>query len=281
LESIWPVPDPVAFSFGRFEVRWYGIIIAIALVIGIFISYLIARYRNKRAEEIINFAPFAVIFGVIGARLLHVLVNWSYYSRNLSYIFAFRRGGLAIQGVILGGVLALLVFCKIKKLDFWLWADIISPALVIGQAIGRWGNYFNQEAFGMPTSPPWGLYIDPAYRPFAYSNSAYFMPTFFYESIANFVLFGLLLWLHRLYRHKPDRFPYGLIFSTYLGVYAVYRSIIEYFRLDSSLLFGIEGIKVVYVLDIITIIAVLIIVNYLVKRFRLKKSKEKIKESEK
>ena len=277
MESFWPVPDPIAFSFGRFEVRWYGIIIAVALVIGIAVSYLIARYRNQKADEVINFAPFAVIFGVIGARLLHVLVNWSYYSNNLSYIFAFRRGGLAIQGVMLGGILALLVFCKIRKLDFWVWADIISPALILGQALGRWGNYLNQEAFGVPTSPPWGLYIDPAYRPSAYSNAEYFLPTFFYEFLANLLLFGLLLWLHRLYKHRPGKFPYGLIFTTYLGVYALYRSVIEFYRLDSSYFLGV---KVVYILDGIAIIAALIITNYLFKRFRMKKMQQEMEKSE-
>ena len=277
MESFWPIPDPIAFSFGRFEVRWYGIIIAVALVIGIVVSYFIARYRNQKADEVINFAPFAVIFGVIGARLLHVLVNWSYYSNNLSYIFAFRRGGLAIQGVMLGGILALLVFCKIRKLDFWVWADIISPALILGQALGRWGNYFNQEAFGIPTSPPWGLYIDPAYRPSAYSNAEYFLPTFFYEFLANLLLFGLLLWLHRLYKHRPGKFPYGLIFTTYLGVYALYRSVIEFYRLDSSYFLGV---KVVYILDGITIIAALIITNYLFRRFRMKKMQQELEESE-
>ena len=277
MESFWPIPDPIAFSFGRFEVRWYGIIIAVALVIGIVVSYFIARYRNQKADEVINFAPFAVIFGVIGARLLHVLVNWSYYSNNLSYIFAFRRGGLAIQGVMLGGILALLVFCKIRKLDFWVWADIISPALILGQALGRWGNYFNQEAFGIPTSPPWGLYIDPAYRPSAYSNTEYFLPSFFYEFLANLLLFGLLLWLHRLYKHRPGKFPYGLIFTTYLGVYALYRSVIEFYRLDSSYFLGV---KVVYILDGITIIAALIITNYLFRRFRMKKMQQELEESE-
>lgn len=277
MESFWPIPDPIAFSFGRFEVRWYGIIIAVALVIGIVVSYFIAKYRNQKADEVINFAPFAVIFGVIGARLLHVLVNWSYYSNNLSYIFAFRRGGLAIQGVMLGGILALLIFCKIRKLDFWVWADIVSPALILGQALGRWGNYFNQEAFGIPTSPPWGLYIDPAYRPSAYSNAEYFLPTFFYEFLANLLLFGLLLWLHRLYKHRPERFPYGLIFTTYLGVYALYRSVIEFYRLDSSYFLGV---KVVYILDGITIIAALIITNYLFKRFRMKKMQQEMEKSE-
>ncbi|MBN1298633.1 MAG: prolipoprotein diacylglyceryl transferase [Actinobacteria bacterium] len=269
--------NPIAFSFGRFEIRWYGILIALALLIGIAVSYFIAKYRGEKPEEVVNFAPFAVIFGVLGARLLHVIVNWSYYSQNLSYIFAFRRGGLAIQGVMLGGVLALLVFCKIRKLDFWLWADIISPALILGQAIGRWGNYFNQEAFGMPTSLPWGIFIEAPYRPAIYSNSEYFHPTFFYEFLANMILFGLLLLIHRLYKRRPDRFPYGLIFATYLGVYAVYRSIIEYYRVDSS---EFLGIKVVYILDAIAIIVALIIINYLVKKFRIKKMQKEMEDSE-
>lgn len=270
-------PDPIAFSIGSLEIRWYGILIALALLIGIVISYFIAKYRGEKPDEAINFAPFAVIFGVIGARLLHVVVNWSYYSGHLSYILAFREGGLAIQGVMLGGILALLVFCKIRKLDFWKWADIIAPALLFGQAIGRWGNYFNQEAFGLPTSVPWGIYIDPINRPPSYSNAEFFHPTFLYESIANLVLFALLLLILRLYNKRPDKFPNGLVFATYLGVYAIYRSIIEYYRIDSSF---VLGIKVVYILDVITIIAVLIIINYLVKKFREKKIREEIEKLE-
>ena len=94
--------DPVAFRIFNFEIRWYGILIAIALILGIVVAYFIAQYREQKADEVINFAPFAVIFGVIGARFLHVIVNWAYYSGHLSYIFAFRKGGLAIQGVMLG-----------------------------------------------------------------------------------------------------------------------------------------------------------------------------------
>lgn len=269
--------NPIAFGFGNFEIRWYGILIAAALLIGIVVSYFLAKYRGQKPEEVINFAPFAVIFGVLGARLLHVVVNWSYYSANLSYIFAFRRGGLAIQGVMLGGVLALIVFCKIRKLDFWLWVDIMSPALILGQAIGRWGNYFNQEAFGLPTSLPWGIFIEAPYRPAAYSNSEFFHPTFFYESLANLILFGLLLLIHRLYKKRPDKFPNGLIFATYIGVYAIYRTIIEYYRIDSSVFLGI---KVVYILDAIAIIIALIIANHLVKKFRLKKIREEMEKSE-
>ncbi len=269
--------NPIAFSFSNFEVRWYGILIAIALLLGILISYFLAKYRGQKPDEAINFAPFAVIFGVIGARLLHVVVNWSYYSKNLSYIYQLRRGGLAIQGVMIGGIIALIIFCKVRKLNFWLWADIMAPALIFGQAVGRWGNFFNQEAFGLPTSLPWGIYIDPINRPALYSNADYFHPTFFYEFVANLVLFGLLLLLHRMYMKRANKFPEGLIFCAYLGIYAIYRSLIEAYRVDSSFFLGI---KVVYIIDGITIIAVLIMINYLVKKFRIKKMQEEMEKLE-
>lgn len=263
--------NPVAFSIGSLEIRWYGIITALSLVAGFAVAYFIARYRKQREEEVLNFAPFAIIFSIIGARLLHVAVNWSYYSENLSYIFAFRRGGLAIQGVILGGILALVVFCRVRKIDFWLWADIVSPGLVLGQAIGRWGNFFNQEAFGRPTSLPWAIYIAPENRPYDYASYEYFHPTFLYESIANAALFVLLVLMHRFYRNKPDRLPAGLILAMYLGIYSIYRTLIEAYRIDSTY-FG--PVKVVYVINFITIIAALIIANHVIRKFREKNIRE-------
>lgn len=262
------VADPVAFEIFGLEISWYGILIALALVVGIVVAYFLAKYRCQREEEVINFAPFAVIFGIIGARLLHVLVNWSYYNQHLSYIFAFRRGGLAIQGTIIGGVIALLIFCRIRKLDFWLWVDIISPALVLGQAIGRWGNFFNQEAFGFPTSLPWKIYIAPENRPPDYSHAEYFHPTFLYESIANLLLFVLLILVHRFYKNKPGRLPNGIIFTMYIGIYSVYRTFIEYFRVDSTY---IGSIKVVYIINFVVLIAAFIIANCLLKKFRQSK----------
>jgi phosphatidylglycerol:prolipoprotein diacylglycerol transferase len=263
--------DPVAFSIGSLEIRWYGIITALSLVAGFVMAYFIARYRKQREEEILNFAPFAIIFSVIGARLLHVIVNWPYYSQNFSYIFAFRRGGLAIQGAMLGGILALIVFCKIRKIDFWLWADIAAPGLILGQAIGRWGNFFNQEAFGRPTSLPWAIYIAPEYRPYDYASYEYFHPTFLYESIANLALFALLMVMHRFYRNRPERLPCGLILAVYIGVYSLYRTFIEAYRIDSTY-FG--PIKVVYIINFITIIAALVIANHVIRKFREKRMRE-------
>jgi phosphatidylglycerol---prolipoprotein diacylglyceryl transferase len=264
--------DPVAFSISGFEIRWYGIITAVSLIIGFIVAYFLAAYRCEKREEVLNFAPFAVIFSILGARLLHVLVNWSYYAQNPIYIFAIRRGGQAIQGVILGGVLTLIIFCKIRKLDFWLWADISSTGLILGQAIGRWGNFFNQEAFGKPTNLPWAIYIESANRPNDYLSFEYFHPTFLYESVANFLLFIFLLFMHRYYRKRPGKLPHGLILSMYLGIYSIYRTFIEYYRVDSTSFSTPFGeVKVVYVINLITIIVAMLIADYVTRKFNKKK----------
>src|SRR4030066_757746 len=270
------INDPVAFSIFGFEIVWYGIILSLALIIGFVATYFIAGYRGQKRDEILNFAPLAVVFSVIGARLVHVAVNWSYYAQHPIYIFALRRGGLAIQGVILGGVIALIVFCKIRKLDFWLWADISSTGLVLGQAIGRWGNFFNQEAYGRPAEIPWKIFIDEANRLEGYKSFEYFHPAFLYESISNFLLFIFLLFMHRYYRNRPGRFPYGLILAMYLGIYSIYRTIVEYYRIDSTSYNTPFGeVKVVYLINLITIIAAMLIANYVTRKFNEKKQLEK------
>lgn len=265
------VVSPVAFRVFGLEVRWYGLLIAFALLLAILVSYLLAKYRNFKEEEIINFAPFAIIAGIIGARLLHVAVNWSFYSRNLSSIFAFRQGGLAIQGVIIGGFIALIIFARVRKIDFWGFADSIAPALALGQAIGRWGNFFNQEAYGRPTGSKIGIFIEPDKRVPGYESYEYFHPTFLYESIANLLLFIILIVLHIVFKKKKDKVPNGVIFNLYLIIYSLYRIFIEYYRIDSTE-FG--GVKVVYIISGLTIIAAFIILNILVNRFVARKKSD-------
>ncbi len=271
--------DPIAFSLFGFDIAWYGIITSLALLVGFTAAYFTAGYRGEQKDEILNFAPVAVVFSVIGARLVHVLVNWSYYAQNPVSVFALRRGGLAIQGVILGGIIALIVFCRIRKLDFWLWADIASTGLILGQAIGRWGNFINREAYGRPTDLPWKIYIEEAYRIEGYMSYEYFHPTFLYESISNFLLFAVLMFMHRYYRNRPGKAPNGIILAMYLGIYSVYRTIIEYYRIDStsySTPFG--EVKVVYIINLITIIAAMLIANYVTRKFNEKKQIEKHEE---
>lgn len=266
--------DPIAFNlFGKIEIRWYGILIAIGLVIAIVIAYYLAKYRNLKADEIINFAPFAIIGGIIGARLLHVLVNIPYYAKNPSIIFAYRQGGLAIQGVFIGGVIALIVFARIRKVSFWAIADMIAPGLAIAQSIGRWGNYFNQEAFGRPTSSRIGIFIAPQNRPVDYINSEYFHPTFLYESVANLILFIMLICMHYWFKKKPDKYPNGLIFCVYLIIYSLYRIFIESYRIDSSY---VGPIKVVYIISAITIIAAFIVANILINKFNASKKDQEL-----
>ncbi len=264
--------DPIAFSIFGLDIRWYGILTALALITGFTVVYFIARYRGQREEEVLNFAPFAIISSIVLARLLHVAVNFSYYMKNPLYVFAFRKGGLAIQGAMLGGIAALIIFCRIRKLDFWLWADILAPGLILGQAIGRWGNFFNQEAYGKPISLHWKFfYIEYANRLEGYQSYEYFHPTFLYESIANLLLFAVLLLMHRLYRNKPGKIPYGIILSMYLGIYSIYRTFIEYYRIDSTL---IGSVKVVYIINFIALIAAFIIANHVITKFKEKKQIE-------
>jgi len=271
--------NPVAFTlFGKIEIRWYGILIAIGLVIGIILAYYLAKYRNLKADEIINFAPFGIIGGILGARILHVLVNMPYYSKHLIDIFAYRQGGLAIQGVVMGGVLALIIFTRVRKLSFWAFSDLFVPGLAIAQAIGRWGNFFNQEAFGRPTSSRIGIYISPANRPAEYMSSEYFHPTFLYESIANLVLFIILMLTHYWFKKKPNKYPDGLIFCIYLIVYSLYRIFIESYRIDSSY---VGSIKVVYIISGATIIVAFVIANILINRFNARKKEKEAAESEK
>jgi phosphatidylglycerol:prolipoprotein diacylglycerol transferase len=271
--------NPVAFNlFGKIDIRWYGILIAMGLVIGIVLAYYIAKYRQLKADEIINFTPFAIIGGILGARLLHVVVNWSYYAKNPSYIFAYRQGGLAIQGAAIGGVIALIIFAKVRKVSFWAFADALVPALAIAQAIGRWGNFFNQEAFGRPTSSWIGIYIAPQNRPPDYMNSEYFHPTFLYESIANLILFIILIFMHRLFKKHPEKYPNGLILNAYLIIYSLYRIFIEYYRIDSSY---VGPIKVVYIISGLTIIVALVISNILINKFNAKKKDQGIISQEK
>lgn len=266
--------NPVAFNlFGKIEIRWYGILIAIGLILAIVLSYYIAKYRKLKADEIINFAPFAIIGGIIGARLLHVLVNWSFYSKHPSYIFAYRQGGLAIQGAIVGGVIALIIFARIRKISFWAYSDAIIPGVAIAQSIGRWGNFFNQEAFGRPTSSKIGIYIAPENRPPDYIDSQYFHPTFLYESLANLILFGILMFMHYKFKKNPNKYPNGLIINTYLIIYSLYRIFIESVRIDSSY---VGPIKVVYIICGITIIVSLIITNIIVSKFIAQKKEESL-----
>jgi len=210
----------VAFKIGPVPVYWYGIIIALAIAAG----YLAARRLGKpfglESGVFDEFMLWVIPAALIGARVWYVLFNLNYYSLYPGKIFAIWEGGMAIHGGIFAGLAVALIWTRVKKIHFFRFADIASVALLLGQAIGRWANYVNQEAYGIPTELPWAMYIAGEYR----------HPTFLYESIWNLLLFfGLWYYLN----HRPHS---GKVFGLYLAGYSFGRFIIESLRTDSLML---------------------------------------------
>ena len=228
------LPDPIFWQFSFIAIRWYGLLIFLALVTCLFLVLYLAKKRGLKAEQIYDLAFWSVLGGLAGARLYEVFIlNWSYYSANLSAIVKIWEGGLAIHGAILGGAITVWLWAKINRQDFWPLIDLIAVAMPLGQAIGRWGNYFNQELFGQPTNWPIGIPIAKNLRPLGWENFIYFQPAFLYESLLNLVLFFSLFWL---IRKKPTQ--NGAIFIFYLMGYSVIRFLMEFWRLDQTPMIG-------------------------------------------
>lgn len=216
------MPDSgIALQIGSITIRWYGLLIASGIALGFFLTYQEVRRQHLDPDILANILLLILPFGIIGARLYYVACNMDYYGEHLGQIFQIWRGGLAIHGGIIAAVLVGIIYAHSKKLDFLRWADLLMPAVSLAQAIGRWGNFFNQEAYGYPTTLPWAMYIDGAYR----------HPTFLYESIWDIVVF-FILWKLLRREHKI-----GSVFASYLVLYSIGRFFIETLRTD-SLMFG-------------------------------------------
>lgn len=230
-------PGPILIKIGPLTIRWYGLLIATAVLIGVNLSQYLAKRRHVNPDLLGDLVIWLVIGAIPAARLYYVLFEWSEYAKNPGKIIAIWEGGIAIHGAILGGTIATLIFARINKISFWQLADLVAPSLILGQAIGRWGNFFNSEAFGSPTNLPWKLFIPLERRPLGYENFDFFHPTFLYESVWNLMVFGLLLTLFfRSLQGKP-RLKTGTVFLVYLVAYSLGRFWIEGLRTD-SLMFG-------------------------------------------
>lgn len=223
------IPDSVALVIGPITIHWYGIIMALSIVAALLLSLHIADKRGFKREEIIDAAFWLIIGGLIGARLYEIGLEWNYYAKHFNDIVKIWQGGLAIHGALLGGAVALLLFLRHKKYNFWNLAAVFLPGVALGQAIGRWGNWFNQELFGTPSLLPWSIPIDLPYRPFAYEVFTYFHPVFLYESLGLLVI-ALILYI--LARRK--NFPCALIVSAYLILAGALRFIVEFIKVDST-----------------------------------------------
>ncbi|USR92293.1 prolipoprotein diacylglyceryl transferase [Phormidium yuhuli AB48] len=229
-------PGPVLFELGPLSVRWYGFLIASAVLLGVTLAQVLAPKRGLNPDLIGDFAIWGLLGAIPMARLYYVAFQWQAYADRPAQVFAIWRGGIAIHGAILGGVLAGLLFARRQGISFWQLFDIITPSIILGQAIGRWGNFFNSEAFGRPTDLPWKLYIPQAMRPPQYLQEAYFHPTFLYESLWNLFVFALLLWLFFQGQRGKLRLKPGTLFLSYAIAYSLGRLAIEGLRMDSLML---------------------------------------------
>ena len=234
-------PGETIFQYGWFRLKWYGVLIAAAVLIGINLSMRLGKSRNIDSESIADLAICLVLAAIPAARIYYVIFEWQTYSQRPADIIKIWEGGIAIHGAIIGGTIAAIIYAKFKQVSFWQLADIVAPSLALGQAIGRWGNFFNSEAFGSKTDLPWAVYIP--------QQNGYFHPTFLYESIWNLLVFTLLIWLF-IDDHGHHRLRSGSIFLVYLIAYSLGRFWIEGLRTD-SLMFG--SIRMAQVISLVGI----------------------------
>ena len=244
------------------HIYFYGVVLALAIVAGTFVADFIGtKYFDLKKETIIDLSPYLVIFGIIGARLYYCLLNYDFYLRFPTEILAIRHGGISIHGAILGGLVGLIIFAKRNNISIPKLADISAIGLVLAQSIGRWGNFFNSEAFGTPTNLPWKLYIAPQYRPVPYTNVEYFHPTFLYESILDFGIFLILFYIVKNKLFKKD----GNIALCYLITYSLARIFVEHFRIDSVCFIHGYPVAMVVSVGIIILAFIAFIINNLKK----------------
>ncbi|NLM20237.1 MAG: prolipoprotein diacylglyceryl transferase [Peptococcaceae bacterium] len=231
----------IAFKIGPFPIHWYGIIISFAFALGMLLAFYHAAQRKINMDKFYNLVIIVIPAAIVGARLYYVLFRWEYYTANLLEIFAVRHGGLAIHGGIIGGVIAGLWYIhRSKDLKLWTCADIVAPSLILGQAIGRWGNFFNQEAHGGQVSEEFISRFPHFIQQGMLIDGSYYHPTFLYESLWNALVFLVLLWLFR--RRSLGE---GTVAASYLILYSIGRIFIEGLRTDSLMLGPLKAAQVV------------------------------------
>lgn len=243
-----------SFNIGPLTIQYYGIFISLGILSAIVYAFYEARRRGENLDHVINMALVVIPLGIIGARLYHVIDYWSYYSQNLMEIFGGR--GLGIYGAIIGGAAGVLIYCAWKKLSPLRWMDIIAPGLILAQAIGRWGNFFNQELYGYPTDLPWGIYIEPGNRLSGFETYTHFHPLFLYESLWNLLGFAILFFVNRKY---GKRLLDGEVTIAYFMYYSVGRFILEGMKIN---VWTIAGFPTARWISIITFIVCLAIIIY-------------------
>lgn len=249
-------PQPILLQIGPVKVYWYGLLIVIGILAAWFVTIRLLNIKGQTYEkrkfnrsDLYNLGFYLIVFGIIGARLYHVFSELPYYFQNPLQIFMIWQGGLGIYGAVVAGTLVLFFYAKKHGFSFLFLGDVLAPGVILAQAIGRWGNYFNSEVFGFPTNMAWGIPIGFSQRPIEFLSAQYFHPTFLYESLWNLFVFVVLLLVFNLifknYGHRGSIVG-GRVFGLYLILYSLGRFLIEFIRIDPQhMLFGLRLAQIV------------------------------------
>ena len=270
--------NPEMFSIGEFSLRWYSFLILVGIFLGFFIATIEEKRKGFPKDFVIDLGFWLILAGIVGARTYYVLFNLEYYLSDPLQIFATWNGGLAIHGGILGGLIALILFCKYKKIEVIKACDLVVPSLIIGQAIGRWGNFFNSEAHGPITTLAYlkDMHIPDFVIKGMHINGNYYIPTFYYESLWCILGFIVLMVL----RYVLKKYNKGILTSVYLIWYGIGRIYIESLRTDSLMLGNIKVAQLISILSIIIGIVILVVSIIRINK-ESKIEKEEVKEIKK
>src|SRR5215212_5784939 len=231
-----PSPSqPIAFSILGLDVRWYALFMLGGVVAGLFLARSLAARIGLDPNWVFDAAPSVVLFSIVGARSYYVALRGDYFVSHPAEAINIRLGGLSFHGALIIGTIAFAVLCHRARQPFLWWSDAVVPSVALAQTIGRWGNWANQEAFGTPTTAPWGLWIDRGRRPVEFAAFERFHPAFLYESMFNLANAALLSWV-ALRIPASARLRHGDVLAIYLVNYGVARFLIERIRTDSLFL---------------------------------------------
>lgn len=249
--------NPVAFEVFGMPIRWYGIIIASGVLVAFFVSYLLAKKKGLDFDIITDGFLWSFPFAIIGARLYYVAFEYKNYHSFIDVI-NIRNGGMAIHGGLIGGLLVAYIFTRVKKINFFEYIDVIIPGVILAQAIGRWGNFMNQEAHGGPVSEAFISKFPNFIQQGMLINGTYYHPTFLYESIWDLLVFGILIFI--LYKKKKQ---HGIVLGSYMVLYSLGRFFIEGLRTDSLM---IGPLRMAQVISLVAIIICLLLHKKLSKK---------------
>ncbi len=236
LFSLPSPPSPIIFKVGPIALSYHGLFIALGIAVGAWLTGRELARRGYDGALALGSLFFVVPLGIVGGRLYHVATEYHRYTRNpFPKVLEAHGGGLGIYGAVAGGFLGLLLFSWYRAISPLTFADAAAPGLALGQAIGRWGNYFNQELFGRPSDLPWAIYIVPQKRPAQFADATSFHPTFLYEAMWDVLVCLVLLWVARRF---SERLKAGDVFILYVVLYSVGRFFVETLRVDQEFLIG-------------------------------------------